>query len=329
MSTEQVTEEVNIRYISKSIVKAFKSVLKTLFSIFLFYKRKWILFLALIIIGVIGGYFLDAKGNYGKRYIQEIVIEPKYDAQQYIYDLVDNLKNNLRDSLFLQKIDIDTNSIKAFKNVEIKPIIRATDVLEKLHVEYGDKEYFHHIIEQYDAQTLEDERYKNFYKYHRLRFTFRDKNPNNVNISEKILEYIRSNDYYDKTLDWRLKKTKESLDQNKNMIAYIEKYLEKFINDVPKKDDDIIVVGKEREIPTVASLLDRKLRLLSAISKQEELLTLNNQIFNIVETGEILLFQVGFFKKMLVRIPILLVLIVSLLFLVRRLPAKLTEYINS
>ncbi|WP_299434164.1 hypothetical protein [uncultured Aquimarina sp.] len=323
------TEEVNLSYIVRNIVKAFKSVLKIFVSIFLFYKKKWILFVGLLIIGAVGGYFLESKGNYGKRYTQEIIIEPKYDSQEYIYDLVDNLNIKLRDSIFLQKANIDSASIAYFKNAKIEPIIRATDVLKKLHLEYGDKEYFHHIIEQYDAQTLEDERYKNFYKYHRLIFNFKMKNAENTKISENILSYIRSNDYYDKALSWRLKKTKEELDYNKSTVAYIEKYLERLLNNPLEKEDKFIVVGKEEEIPTIASLLARKQSLLNIIRRQEEILTLDNELFSIVEKGDVIFYQAGLLQRMLVRVPILLVFLVSLLFILKQLPSKLIEYINS
>ena len=329
MSTKQVAEEVNLSYIVRNLVKAFKSVLRVFVSIFLFYKKKWVLFSGLLLIGAVGGYFLESKGNYGKRYAQEIIIEPKYDSQEYIYDLIDNLNLKLRDSVFLQKANIDSTSIAYFKSAEINPIIRATDVLKKLHLDYGDKEYFHSIIEQYDAQTLEDERYKNFYKYHRLIFNFKVKNAENTKISEKILTYIRSNDYYDKALSWKLKKTKEELAYNKKTVAYIEKYLDTHVNNPLEKEDELIVVGKEGEIPTIGSLLGRKQSLLNLISRQEELLTLDNELFSIVEKGDVILYKVGILQRMLVRIPMLLVFLVSLFFLLKQLPSKLIEYINS
>ncbi len=329
MSTKEKADEVNLSYISKSIERRFKNLLKIGISVFLFYKRKWLLFLVLLIIGAITGYFLDSGLGFSKKYTQEIIIEPKYDTKEYIYDVVTSLKTKIKDSQFLEKIKLDSNSVKNLLQVEIAPIIRATDVLDNLHEKYGDKEYFYRIIESYDAQTLEDIRYQNFYKYHRLVFHFRDKDSENEIISMNILSYIRSNEYYQKILTQTIKQTEINLKKNKKTVEYIDAYLDKLTKLPLENDDELIVVGKESEIPTVSTLLTRKQNLLNTISTQEDELILNDELFDIVEKGDIFLSKITLFQKMKILIPIILFLAVSIIFLFKELPSRLERYINS
>ncbi|WP_298314793.1 hypothetical protein [uncultured Aquimarina sp.] len=329
MSTERKTDEVNLSYISKSIEKGFKNLLKICISIFLFYKRKWLLFLGLLIVGIIGGYFLDTKLNNVKSYTQDIIIEPKYDSKEFIYDFIVSLKHNLKDAKFLKKINLDSNTVKNLKNVEINPMIRASDVLDNLHKKYGDKEYFYRIIESYDEQTLENDKYRNFYKYHHLVFVFRKEDSNNITISKSILNYLYSNEYYQKVLTQKIKQTEKSLKKNKETLNFIEEYLDK-LNKAPiENKNDLIMIGNESEIPTISALLVRKQTLLNIINSQENILTLDDKLFDIVEMGDVVSFGVALHKKMVLRIPLLLFLFLSGIFLLKQLPDRLIKYVNS
>jgi len=329
MQTEQKTDEINLSYISNSIEKRFKKFLKTCVTIFLFYKKKWLLFLGLLIIGIIAGYVLDSKLGYTKEFSQEIIVEPKFDTREYIYDYVNNLKYKLKDSLFLTKIKLDSNSVKNLKTIEVKPLIRAKDVLDNLHKKYGDKEYFHQIIEKYDPKTLENERYHSFYKYHRLIFTYNKQDSQNNEISQKILNHIPTNTYYQKVLNQNTKQVEKSLKKNRETLQYIEQYLENMSNSKDVNSNDLVMIGKESEIPTISSLLSRKQTLLSTIRSQENALIFNRELFEVVETGDIILYHVSLWKKMIFIIPAFLIFLVSMIFLLRQLPDRLMEYLNS
>jgi len=329
MSTDRNTDEVNLNYISKSIEKRFKSFLKICVSVFLFYKRKWLLFLVVLIIGAIAGYFVDTKLRYSKEYLQEIVVEPKYESKEYIYDFIYSIKNKLHDSLFLKKVNLDSSLLKNFKKVEIEPIIRATDVLDKLYKRYGDTQYFKQIIENYDPQTVDNEKYKNFFRYYRLTFVFSKKDPQNVIISKRILNYIGSNEYYEKIRNQSLKQTEKNLKKNKETLKFIDEYLDKIVKAPIQNDKDLIMISKESQIPTIANLLTEKQVLLGTIENQENILIFNTQLFNVVEIGDIILTPTKLFKKMIVVIPLFLIFLISIIFLFRQLPDRIIKYINS
>ncbi|MBW1293882.1 hypothetical protein [Aquimarina litoralis] len=329
MSIESDTEEVNLNYIVKKLEKGFKNLLRVCLSIARFYKKKWILFLVIVIVGSIGGYILDSKFGYSKKYIQEIIIEPKYDSKKYVYDFINSLKSKVKEPSFLKKANLDSTLVKNLRLVEINPIIRSADILDNLHKKYGGKEDYHEIIESYDTKVLEKEKYKNFYKYHRLTFVFNTKDENNLKLSKNILNYIQSNNYFQKILNQEIKQTQKNLKENKETLAYINDYLEKLSKAPNENTNDVIIVGEESELPTISSLLARKQTLLTTITKYEDLLMLDNEVFDMVERGEMITRSAGLSKKMIIRVPIALFLFVSLLFLFQKLPSRLIEYINS
>jgi len=126
-------EIIDIKPFLNGIKKAFKSLLKTLISIIVFYKKKAVLFIILFVLGFVGGYFLDKKWNIDKSYRQEIIIQPKYGTQNYIYNFIENIDFTFNDRNFLHTLKIDSTHITNIKKITLEPIIRATDVLDGLH----------------------------------------------------------------------------------------------------------------------------------------------------------------------------------------------------
>ncbi|MGY3795194.1 hypothetical protein [uncultured Aquimarina sp.] len=323
------TEEVNLKYIFRKLEKAFKAFLRICVSIFQFYKKKWALFLGILIIGFISGYILDSKYGFSKKYTQEIIIEPKYESKKYIYDFVNSLKDNLKEPSFLKRVNLDSNLVKNLYDVKVNPIIKATDVLDNLHRKYGSKEDFHEIIESYDPRVLEKEKYRDFYRYDRLVFVYRTNHTDNLKLSKNILEHIDSNSYFQKILDQNITQTEKNLKENKKTLKYLDDYLEK-LNKAPiETDKDLIMIGDESELPTISSLLTRKQTLLNTITNQENILVLNNKLFDVVDRGEIVLLRTGISKKMIIKMPLLLFLMVSFLFAIKKMPSRIIRYINS
>ncbi|MFD2563546.1 hypothetical protein [Aquimarina rubra] len=321
-------EIIDVKPFFNAIKEGFKGILKTLVAIVLFYKKNIALFAVLLILGAIGGYFLDKKLKITKIFSQEIIIEPKYETNKYIYDFIDGLAKNLNDKAFLEKLQIDSSQVSEIKEITLEPIIQATDVLDGLHVKYGDQDYFHHIIEEYDEKTLEDDKYRDFYKYHRLKFDFNSESSDNKEVSKALLSYIASNEYYNKQLSLQLKQTKRNLEKNKETLLYVEEYLDKLNKNQGKQNKEIVVYAEESEIPTISSLLKRKNDLLNAINQQERTLTLDKELFEVVEYGNIIPQPVGVHKRLLLLLPLILCVGVSMIFLLLNISRRINSFIK-
>ncbi|MHA7059225.1 hypothetical protein ACWGOQ_0018505 [Aquimarina sp. M1] len=328
ISPENDDEIIDIKPLFNAIKGVFKGLLKALVAIVLFYKRNLILFLVLGILGAIGGYFLDKKLEITKTFSQEIILEPKYGTNNYIYDFVEGLEKNLKNGAFLRKLQIDSVQVSNIKKIELEPVIQATDVLDGLHLKYGDQDFFHHIIDEYDEETLEDEKYRNFYKYHRLQLYFNSESSDEKAVSKALLSYIQSNEHYSKQLSLKLKQTKYNLEKNRETLVYVEEYLDKLNKSQSNQEKEIIVYAEESEIPTISSLLKRKDDLLNVINQQEKILTLDKELFEVIEYGNIISQSVRIHKRFIILLPLILFALTSLIFLFINISRKINSFIK-
>ncbi|WP_299315607.1 hypothetical protein [uncultured Aquimarina sp.] len=312
---ENIDDEIiDIKSIFNLISIGFKNFLKLFVSIILFYKKKVILFSILFVLGIVIGYFLDDKLKNSKIFYQEIIIEPKYDTNNYIYDFIESLEYKLTDKSFSGKLQIDSSQISNLKQITLKPIIQVTDVLDNLKFKYGNQEFFQNILENYNEKTLEGSKYRNFYRFHKLKLYFKKESSNNEKLSKGILSYIDTNQYYNKSLDLNIKQTKFSLEKNKETLIYIEEYLDKLNKNPVNQQKEITVYAEESEISTISSLLKRKNDLITIINEQERILTLDKDLFDIIEYGDITSEPVGVHKRLVILLPLFLCLVSSLLF---------------
>ncbi|WP_299212965.1 hypothetical protein [uncultured Aquimarina sp.] len=330
MSEEKTNNiEIDLGQFFKSIIKGFKSLLKLLIKALLFYKKKWVLFSILFVAGAIGGYFLEKAFALNKRHKQEIILEPKYDTTSYIYEFVDNLNIKFKDKLFLKEIDLDSTDIKYLKKITLEPIIQSKDVLDELQRTYKGQNFFNQFMDGYEDEALNSEKYKSFFKNHKLTLIFKGGNENNAKVSKQLLGFISSNEYYNKELSLTLKQTKSNLEKNKETLVFVEEYLKKLSKKPFNQNKEIIVVGGDSEIPTIASLLDRKESLMRIISFQEKLLELDTKLFDIIEYGNVVRHPVGIHKRIIVLLPVLLCFFVSIIFLFKNSTGKLENFINN
>ena len=310
-------ELISVKPLFDSIASAFKSLLRILVSIIVFYKRKALLFAILIVVGIIIGFFLDKSLKTDTIIKQEVVLRPNYDVETYLYPFIKELQSNLGNTVFFKKIKFKEDQALNIQSIELKPIIEATDVLDGLHVEYGDKEYFHHIIEDYDKRTLEDEKYRSFYKYHKLKVVFKRESAENDKVSNLILDYISSNDYFNKLLSLNIQQARSNLNYNKETLGFIDEYLMKTSSSTSDQSQGVIIFGKESELTTISSLIQRKIELLEKINEIEEKLLLDNELFNILEYQNVISVKKEHYKRMVFLMPVFLFALTSLLFLIK------------
>ncbi|WP_298542712.1 hypothetical protein [uncultured Aquimarina sp.] len=328
MSEKTNNIEIDLGQFFKSIIKGFKGLLKLLIKALLFYKKKWILFSILFVTGAIGGYFLEKTFELNKRHKQEIILEPKYDTTSYIYEFVDNLNIKFKDKLFLKEIELDSTDIKELKKISLEPIIQSKDVLDELQRTYKGQNFFNQFMDGYEDEALNSEKYKSFFKHHKLTLVFNGENKNNAKVSKQLLGYVGSNEYFSNELFLTLKQTKSNLDKNKETLVFVEEYLNKLSKNPFNQDKEVIVIGGESEIPTVASLLDKKESLMRTISFQERIVELDTKLFDIVEYSNVVPYPIGIHKRLILLLPVLLCLFVSIIFLFKNSTGKLESFIN-
>ncbi len=332
MSNEIKNDEIDLIQLFKIFKESFRKFLKMILSVILFYKKKAVLFIVLLILGLGIGYFFDTYKDTSMSYNQEVIIEPKYNSTKYIYDFIEELKINIKDVSFLMKIGISEQSIKNVKEITIEPLIKGTDVLDNLQERYENREFFKDIMEAYDQNQVEDEKFRDFYKHHKLIFSYKNKSQENEQITKSILDFIKSNAYYKQLVETTLKQKKASIEQNKKSIQFIDDYLVNLSNNPLKAEKGAMIISNSNEeLPTVsvASLLQKKEFLLELINEQERAIVFDKEIFSFVHYGDIITIKNKIVNRSLFSVPLLLIGLASFFFLFKYLFRKMNEFANN
>jgi len=159
-------------------------------------------------------------------------------------------------------------------------------------------------------------------------YIIKKKSTKNNKVSKALLEYIKSNSHYTNLLSLELKQTKSNLEKHKETLIFIEEYLSKLNGQSITKEKDIVVLGNESEIPTISSLLKRKEELLNTINREEKSLTLDKELFDVVEFGNVISKNVSVHKRLTILMPIILCLCLSLFFLLFNISKRIKNYIT-
>ncbi|MFD2186242.1 hypothetical protein [Aquimarina celericrescens] len=325
MSHENQNEEIDLMQLFGMVKEFFRKILRLIISVIDFYKKKWLLFFVVVIVGFGVGYFMDQYQDLKDRYVQEIIIEPKYDSTEYIYDFIEDLDDNFADSLYVKKLGLEIEQAKNIKKISLEPIIKPEDVLNQLQNKYGGKESF---IEAYDENTLKEKKFRNFYKQHKLTIIFKNKEDINSGVSKSILNYIKSNDYFNELLELELKQVNVSITQNKKSLEFINDYLTN-LSQNPAKNDEKFIYASESETPTISSLLKRKQDLIERVKNDEKLVTLDKEVFTVVHYGNIVSKRKILVNRRFFLMPLILVGLVSLIYLLRFLKKAANNFVNN
>ena len=174
-----------------------------------------------MIVGVAIGYLIDQNQEAKNEFTQEIIIEPKYNSTKYIYDFVEELENNFDDNTFLKKLGITSEEIESLKKITLEPLVKGTDVLDNLQERYENREFFKDIMEAYDEDKVEEEKFRDFYRHHRLLLVFKNNSNEMSKIADAILNYLKSNPYYKEVVNLTLQQNKTNLEQNRKTLSFI------------------------------------------------------------------------------------------------------------
>lgn len=307
-------DELYLQQIFKPIGKLYFNIVKLIYQTIQFFIKKVWLFLALIVVGLVAGYFLDQKN--GIEIIkQEVIIEPKVNSIRYIYNLIDEFPQRKSDEKYLESLGIKKEWLGNIKSVKIEPIVAIEDIFDYLHREYQDKN-FQYSIQDFSPKAMNSEKFTYFYKYHIVRIFFNKKETYNEKISESILNSASNNEHYVKELDLSIKQAREAIKNNEASLKYIDDYLTKIVqksND-NNENDKLVIVSNENETNKVASLLEQKSKIMSAIKTDQIAINLNNKVFSVVGDSKVLTSKKPFYSRTIFFFPLLLCLLVCLIY---------------
>ena len=319
-------EDVDLKQVLHYLKKFFIVLAKGVINVVLFYKRKWVLFLFIIIIGGVLGYGLDIYLGNKKNYVQKITIEPKYGFSGYIYDFINGLEDDKAKITFKETLKLEKDDFKYFKNLEIEPVIVTTDLIEYFSSEFGQND-FYKVLDEYSLEDLTSKKFRDIYKHHVITFTFSDKEKNR-NLVEKVLLYLKKNDYYSSERKVKLEQANSNIKKNRESLQFIDQYLQQQQEENLSNTQNTVIVSENLNTVTVATLLNKKEDLIRQIDELEKIIELDQELFSIIDYGIRIYSPLSIKERFVLILPVFLFLLVSIIFLFKNLKGKIQEFVN-
>ncbi|RMA65994.1 hypothetical protein [Ulvibacter antarcticus] len=309
MTQHNSPEEVDLGYLFKSIGGFFKKLAKLLFLVIAFFKKYLFLFIGIIVVGVILGYFLDRNSK--QVYENRLIVIPNFESVEYLYDKTEELNFKMRsgDSLGLKMVFGD--NYKAVKKIEIEPII---DIYSFTTKSRENIDVFRILFENQDMKEFVDDlTTSKQYKYQKLKVFIAGKD--SEKLMDSLLSYLNENEHFKQYQDIYIQNTSKRLSETDKMLAQADSV----IKSIASASD-----GSSANPPVYASfnndfysifrykqvLLTDQLELLKRSKDEGEIIKPVSINYNILEGGFATI-------KSIIKIPLLLVVFFSIIFFFR------------
>jgi hypothetical protein len=317
-----VDDEIDLSFIFKGIGNFFKSIIKNILLIFVFfYKHKFVL-LILLVAGLVVGYFWES--NKKDVYQNNFIILTGYGSADYLYNKVEalNRKIELKDSIFLKSIfDKEYEDID---RIEIEPI---NNIYNFISEEQSNTKVFELLSEDEDMEEfiLKPVNGRN-YPYHTLNIYVKGENIHE-NICEDLFNHINNNVYFKKAKEVELENAIIQIEQNKESIQQINNLIESASKRANSENTKGLVSIEDNNVLDL--LLRRKRELLFAEKDLKKQLANQQNIVEIVDANYKLNFDKTLLKKdKKIILPFLFIILYSLIFLVKSIVVKSREFLN-
>jgi len=277
-----------------------KRIIRLIFKVFRLIWSKKIIFLALIVLGLVIGFFLDL--NKKNRYETVLQIRTFQASTEYIYNIVDNLNKNLRDTTYLKE--------NGFKNMELKsvdivPLANMEDLLSTFR-EDDSKTLETLILNTSTQDLLTSEFFRSQYRQHEI--TIRFGNAYDQNSIAKFLNFLNSNRYYQDFFKLKQSTLQTSIKESEGSIIKIDTLIANYNANLKNGNTNGPVTAfiSEQRASSIFDLLKFRSSLVEDIAGVR--LELNALTAPVTLTNSpVIIEQDGLVKNRTVFVPILLV----------------------
>ena len=309
MAQHNSSEEVDLGYLFKSIGSVFKSLVKLLFLVLVFFRKYFLLIIGVIIVGIILGYFLDR--NSVNVYENRLIVIPNFESVEYLYDKTDELNFKIQsgDSLYLKEIFGENYTV--VRKIEIEPIV---DIYNFTTKSRENIDVFRILFENQDMKEfVDDMTTSKQYKYQKLKVFILGKE------SEKpladLIKFYNENMHFTQYKEAYVENTTERLLETEKMIKQSDSVINSIVNATGGSitnppvyasfNNDFYSIYRYKDV-----LLKDKLELLKKSKDEVAIIKPVSINYNILEGGFATL-------KNTIKIPMLLFLLFSFIFFLR------------
>ena len=234
------TEELDIIVLIEKIKLMLLSILLQIFRRSKNFLTEWKRLLAVILAGVLLGYFLTDNDKPSSKEAT-VLVKINFDAGNYVYDTVDliNLKISSEDTDFFTQ-EIKLNEDETIDEVSISPVIDIKDIMAK-DIQANEIRALFENLEYEDGFSV-TEGFKSDYDYHFIKVNV--SNNSSIETINKVIDYFNNNPLFAELKERNLQRISSIISDNEQTIKQIDKLLEYYTTETSANNSQLYIDNK-------------------------------------------------------------------------------------
>ena len=233
-------EELDIIVLIEKIKLMLLSILLQIFRRSKNFLSEWKRLLAVILVGVLLGYFLtDNDKPLSKE--ATVLVKINFDAGNYVYDTVDliNLKISSEDTDFFTQ-EIKLNEYETIDEVSISPVIDIKDIMAK-DIQANEIRALFENLEYEDGFSV-TEGFKSDYDYHFIKVNV--SNNSSIETINKVIDYFNNNPLFAELKERNLQRISSIISDNEQTIKQIDRLLDYYTTETSANNSQLYIDNK-------------------------------------------------------------------------------------
>ena len=234
------TEELDIIVLIEKIKLMLLSFCLQIFRRSKNFLSEWKRLLAVILVGVLLGYFLTDNDIPSSKEAT-VLVKINFDAGNYVYDTVDliNLKISSEDTDFFTQ-EIKLNEDETIDEVSISPVIDIKDIMAK-DIQANEIRALFENLEYEDGFSV-TEGFKSDYDYHFIKVNV--SNNSSIETINKVIDYFNNNPLFAELKERNLQRISSIISDNEQTIKQIDKLLEYYTTETSANNSQLYIDNK-------------------------------------------------------------------------------------
>ena len=234
------TEELDIIVLIEKIKLMLLSICLQIFRRSKNFLSEWKRLLAVILVGVLLGYFLTDNDKPSSKEAT-VLVKINFDAGNYVYDTVDliNLKISSEDTDFFTQ-EIKLNEDETIDEVSISPVIDIKDIMAK-DIQANEIRALFENLEYEDGFSV-TEGFKSDYDYHFIKVNV--SNNSSIETINKVIDYFNNNPLFAELKERNLQRISSIISDNEQTIKQIDKLLEYYTTETSANNSQLYIDNK-------------------------------------------------------------------------------------
>lgn len=280
----ETSDEIDLGQLFKLIGKGFKNMFRGFLSLYLYFKRNFLWFVGLGVLGVLTGYLVNQFVE--RRQKLEVIVTPNLDTRNYLYDVVAELQSDIKakDTAFFSSLGLPVGKMDGF-DLEITDLRMTgkdtpgdSELLE-LMKDFGNSPAIGDLVrEALLEKTTKD---------HRITFYFKDPVAGKA-YAEKLMQYINSNPYYSQVVKTQRENAEERIRRNDSLVKQIDLLINNYTEQMTREKGGTEgrLVLENQEPLNVPSLFELKNQLIRDTESKRLELDKKKEAITIVSFGK-------------------------------------------